>query len=262
MAIDSAVSPSTTSNLTSVALRARRDRSGPRPGPPDEIGDEGQLEGARILRRVVDDRLADQRPEDGQRGDQDDGGQDDDEQEPAGPGRPGRCRRDPRWSSDPARCGGRRPVAGRRRPGVVIVVDRDRHPGDGPGERPDSRNPRPGLRRRAGSRRLESSRARPGPGVELVLEDDRGCLAVDPGPMGRPLGGAGRSARPAALHRTDPALGDVAGQPLVPEVDRDAREQRRIGATQARVIATCGALAAVWPRAAGPRSARRRRARR
>ena len=70
-------------------------------------------------------------------------------------------------------------------------------------------------------------RADPGPCVELILEDDRRRLAVDPGPIGVALGLARRAAGPAALHRTQAALGEVAGQALVAEGYRQSQIARR-----------------------------------
>ena len=57
--------------------------------------------------------------------------------------------------------------------------------------------------------------------VELVLEDDRRRLAIDPRAIGVALGLARRSARPAAFHRPEAGLGEVAAQPLVAECDRE-----------------------------------------
>ena len=57
--------------------------------------------------------------------------------------------------------------------------------------------------------------AGPGASVELILEDDRGRLAVDASPIGVALGLRRRPARPASLHRTQAVLGEVAGQALV-----------------------------------------------
>ena len=58
-------------------------------------------------------------------------------------------------------------------------------------------------------------RAGPGACVELVLEDDRGRLAVDAGPIGVALGLASAARPTDPLHRTEAVLGEVAGQALV-----------------------------------------------
>ncbi len=73
----------------------------------------------------------------------------------------------------------------------------------------------------ADGHRLDS---RPGAGVELVLEDDRGGLAVDPGPVGVTLGRRRRTTGPAPLHGTEPFLGKMAGQALIAERDRQAHK--------------------------------------
>ena len=75
-----------------------------------------------------------------------------------------------------------------------------------------------------------------GPGVQLVLEDDRGGLAVDPLALGAPLRGGWRAAGPAALHRPKALLGAMAAQALVAERDRPAGERRNVGGPGARRV--------------------------
>ena len=64
------------------------------------------------------------------------------------------------------------------------------------------------------------------PCVELVLEDDRGGLAVDPGAMRIALGSRRRPAGPAPFHRAHPQLGEMARQTLVPKGYRQSQERR------------------------------------
>ena len=78
-----------------------------------------------------------------------------------------------------------------------------------------------GIDRRRGPSSAGRLRA---PGVELVLEDDGGGLAVDPGAVRVALGGRRRAARAAALHRSEALLGEMAGQTLVAERDWQAHE--------------------------------------
>ena len=53
--------------------------------------------------------------------------------------------------------------------------------------------------------------------VELILEDDRGGLSIDPGTIGIALGLARRAAGPSAFHRPEPSFGEVAAQAFVAE---------------------------------------------
>ena len=92
------------------------------------------------------------------------------------------------------------------------------------------------LERLAGVRVANAHGANPR--VELVLQDDRGRLAVHPLAVGAALGGRRRAAGTAALHRPQALLGAMARQALVAERDRPARKRRERSAAQARVLST------------------------
>lgn len=76
------------------------------------------------------------------------------------------------------------------------------------------------------ARRRERSwtTARERPGIELVLEDDRGRLPINAGAMSIALGGRRRTARSTAFHRAQALFGEMAGQALIAERDRQAHE--------------------------------------
>jgi len=63
--------------------------------------------------------------------------------------------------------------------------------------------------------------------VELVLEDDRRGLAVDPGTIPVSLGPSRGTTRSAPFHRPQASLGKVAGEALVAERDRQVGSEQR-----------------------------------
>ena len=64
-----------------------------------------------------------------------------------------------------------------------------------------------------------------GPGVKLVLEDDRGGFSIDTAAICLALRSGRRPPGPAALHRPESLLGEMAGQSLVAEHDRESDER-------------------------------------
>ena len=126
----------------------------------------------------------------------------------------------------------------------------------------------PGISGRAGLRRSGRSsagllgvwgpghgRTTSGPCVEFILEDDGRRLAIHAGPIGVALGLGGRPTRSAALHRTETCLGQVTGQPFVPEGNRN-RQDRQDGLGPGSASGPPGS-----PPGRPPRAATRRRVR-
>ena len=120
---------------------------------------------------------------------------------------------------------------------------------------------RPGGVRRSGSScagllgvwAAGGGRTEPGACVELVLEDDGRCLAIDPRPIGIALGLARRPTGSAPLHRAEAGFGEVAAQALVAQCNRKS-ESRRPGRRPRP-----GSGRPADPRPRMPRAAARRR---
>ena len=180
-----------------------------------DVVDERQLERGGVVGRPAEDRAVDQRPEGGD-GDE----QHDRRRGPArraGTGRTRRCRgRRLRPAVAPAATAAARRLdvlrQVRGRVGVWVV-------GMGLGAASIPRASAGADRHvllsgvsigGSGHGRTESR-----PCVELILEDDRGGLPIHAGPVGVALGLRGRPARPAALHRTEAVLRELARQALV-----------------------------------------------
>ena len=185
----------------------------------DQVLDERQVQGAGVVGRPVDDRAGHDRTQDRQGHRQNDDREDADEHgqpdEPAEPEAPATAR------------GLRRPTAGAWQGrsataiddrlgcrGVVLLVDVDADEVVATVARPAA----------AANRHPSAARERPGAGIELVLQDDRGRLAVDPRPVDVALGSRRRAARATAFHRSQALFGEMAGETLIAERDRQAHE--------------------------------------
>ena len=226
--------------------RGRVRELGPEVGP-DHVGDEGDPQRAGIVRRPVDDGALDDRPEDRDERDEDDRREDQREHEEpqdavvaAARSTPapavavavaGRCRCRCRTRSRPFDSR----VATRRRtcpdPVDGPVACRAVHPPEriviwgSPCRRSCALGPARACRVR---REVARAGGPVGSGcscVELVLEDDRGSLAIDPGAIGVALHSRRRPAGTAPFHGTHPRFGEVARQTLVAEGYRQTQDR-------------------------------------
>ena len=238
--------------------RSRRRQGGPEVLGHD-VAHEGQLQRGRIVLGDAHDRAGDHRTERGQPHGQHDRRQDEGEDQELEQSPTGRRRDLPRDRRDRAGPAPRTRARSRSR------------------RRPDRTGGPASHGRPVGVRRSGSScagllgvwaagggRTEPGSCVELVLEDDGRCLAIDPRPMGVALGLARRPTGSAPLHRAEAGFGEVAAQALVAQCNR--KSQSRWPARRPRLWSRRPAdlrlrMLRAAARRRGPRSLRPRRSR-